>query len=105
MNWTELLEEDTRGIITKYLVVCTTLDLVEMERRNVSSNDIRTTIFGGLEIYTPYLATVAAYTVAGLGPFSEPVTIWTDAEGIIFFLAFLLYLDLKCKFDISYYNS
>lgn len=80
MNWTELLEEDTRGIITKYLVVCTTLDLVEMERRNVSSNDIRTTIFGGLEIYTPYLATVAAYTVAGLGPFSEPVTIWTDAE-------------------------
>ncbi|XP_057313545.1 uncharacterized protein LOC130654910 [Hydractinia symbiolongicarpus] len=80
VNWTELIEEDRRGIITKYLVVCTTLDLVEMERRNVSSDDIRTTIFGGLEIYTPYLATVAGYTVAGLGPFSGPITIWTDAE-------------------------
>ncbi|XP_057312707.1 uncharacterized protein LOC130654183 [Hydractinia symbiolongicarpus] len=80
VNWTEPIEEDTRGIITKYLTICITLDEVEMGRQNISSNDELTTIFGGLEIYTPYLVTIAAYTVAGLGPFSDPITVWTDAE-------------------------
>ncbi|XP_057313054.1 cell adhesion molecule DSCAML1-like [Hydractinia symbiolongicarpus] len=84
VNWSEVASEERKGVITQYLVICMSMESVEMERQNVSANSEMTALFGGLDTYTLYNVTVAAYTKIGLGPSSSPVTVRTGADRPLF---------------------
>ena len=81
MTWDPVPAEWQFGIIRGYQVIITdTRDGHEyVDDVKVGAN--RSLERAGFERYTNYTVRVAAYTIKGLGNFSEPIRVITDEDG------------------------
>ena len=78
ITWTEPLEDDQNGVIIGYNISYFSL-LAVGQLTQVFTSDTSYNI-SGLDVYTDYNVSVAAYTSAGTGPFVSTV-IRTDSTG------------------------
>ena len=78
ITWTEPLEDDQNGVIIGYNISYFPLP-ANGQITNVTTSNTSLDI-SGLDVYTNYNVSVAAYTSAGTGPFDSTV-IRTDSTG------------------------
>ena len=83
VTWDDPLEADQNGIIISYIVRYTNLNRSEDEQFNSSTSERQLTLLD-LQEYEEYNISIAAETVVGVGPFSDPSSIFTfeDSECI-----------------------
>lgn len=95
--WQPVPEEEVNGPITSYIVryMSDSPSLINKSTTvSVTSNDV--VITESVFPWRLYTVTLSAVNEAGEGPFSEPVTFLTAAEGIyIYFLCLFFYLCLS----------
>ena len=77
MSWQPPLEINHNGMITGYTIQYTRTGTSDM----ISVNSGTTLIISGLVAYVDYSVTVAARTVNGTGPFSNPVVQRSGEDG------------------------
>ena len=70
MSWDPPVEIDRNGPITGYVIQYTRVGLSDMVSVNVTSGTTHT--ISGLAVLIQYSVMVAAMTVNGTGPFSDP---------------------------------
>ena len=80
VTWDDLLEADRNGIIISYTVVYTNLNRSEDQQVNNSTSQ-RQLLFTDLHEYEEYSFRVAAETMVGEGPFSDPSPVFTLEDG------------------------
>ncbi|XP_019860969.1 PREDICTED: receptor-type tyrosine-protein phosphatase F-like [Amphimedon queenslandica] len=71
ITWTELLEDDQNGVIIGYNISYFSLPAVGQPINNFTSDTSYN--ISGLDVYTDYNVSVAAYTSAGTGPFDSVI--------------------------------
>ena len=78
IRWQEPASERQNGIITSYII-----RVISTETGVAIQYSTNRTLFSvsSLKPFTTYTYEVAAMTVAGLGPFSNPITFLTDQTG------------------------
>ena len=82
MIWDEVIPIDQNGVITMYEVMYTPLEDFEgaIMTRTTNVTDI-SVLLTDLEEYVNYTISVRAYTSAGAGNYSDPVTVLTNEDG------------------------
>ena len=78
VSWQPPLEIDYNGPITGHVIQYTRVSPSDMMSVNVTSGTTHT--ISGLVAYVNYLVIVAAMTVNGTGPFSDPPVVWRSGE-------------------------
>ena len=78
VSWNPPLEIDRNGLITGYVIQYTRVGSSDMMSVNVASGT--THIISGLAVLTQYSVIVAAMTVNGTGPFSDPPVVERSGE-------------------------
>ena len=82
VTWGEVLPADQNGIIITY-----ELEYIPLEdfdgaiEKNTTNVSVLSVILMRLQEYVNYTITVRAYTNAGAGPYSDPVTVLTNEDG------------------------
>ena len=79
LSWEPPLLEKQNGIITTYQVIVISQNLMENKTHDVSEG--RTLTIDMLHPSYNYTVRIAAATVVGIGPFSDPITVMTLEEG------------------------
>ena len=80
VSWDPPVRRDRNGPITDYMINYTRVGSREMMNVNAGSNKIRVITISGLVAYVNYSVTVAAMTVNGTGPFSDPPVVGRSGE-------------------------
>ena len=78
ITWTEPLEDDQNGVIIGYNISYFSLSAGGQPTNDFTSNTSLN--ISGLDVYTDYNVSVAAYTSAGTGPFDSIIR-RTDSTG------------------------
>ena len=78
ISWQPPLEIDHNGQITGYVINYTRIGSRDIMSVNV--NDLHRHIISGLVAYTDFSVIVAAITVNGTGPFSDPPVVGRSGE-------------------------
>ena len=82
MSWQPPLEKDRNGPITSYMIQLTRVGSGDMMSVNVHVSSATTVItILGLVAYVNYSVSVAAMTVNGTGPLSDPVVGRSGEDG------------------------
>ena len=86
VTWDDPLEADQNGIIISYIVRYINLNRSEDEQFNSSASERQLTLTD-LQEYEEYNISVAAATIVGVGPFSDPSSLFTfeDSEYMYLF--------------------
>ena len=86
VSWEEVPAINQNGEITMYEIQYEPLEmfggLISTETVNASNGSVFTMALTGLEEYVEYNISVRAYTSAGPGPYSDPVTERTFEDGM-----------------------
>ena len=84
MTWDDPLETDRNGVIISYIVKYINLNRSEDEQFNSNTSERQLTLLD-LQEYEEYNISVAAETVVGEGPFSDPSSTFTfeDSERLL----------------------
>ena len=84
VSWEEVPAINQNGEITTYKIQYVPLETFEgqisTDTVNTSNGSVLTMELTGLEEYVEYTISVRAYTSAGPGPYSDPVTERTDTD-------------------------
>lgn len=80
LSWDLPLVGERNGEITGYVIDITDLDSGETQRSTIGGMDFIITI-SDLRPFTIYVATIAATTDVGMGPFSSVVSVQTVEDG------------------------
>ena len=80
--WDEVVRIDQNGVITMYEVMYTPLEDFDgaIMTRTTNVTDLSVLLMD-LEEYVNYTISVRAFTNAGAGPYSDPVTVLTNEGG------------------------
>ena len=75
VTWGEVLENERNGNITRYEVEYSQSTFMSVQEVGIVSIQVpeMTAMLNNLEEFVEYSVRVRAYTVAGSGPFSQPV--------------------------------
>ena len=78
LSWQYPPEEDRNGVITGFIV-----QLTEYTTSNVTAVETANTTItiSGVKPYTLYYAEVAAFTMEGMGPYTESISVLTPEDG------------------------
>ena len=80
--WDGVVRIDQNGVITMYEVMYTPLEIFDgaIMTRTTNVTDLSVLLMD-LEEYVNYTISVRAFTNAGAGPYSDPVTVLTNEDG------------------------
>ena len=81
LSWEPPLERDRNGVISGFKI-----NLIESPSNNITALDVENTTITIEEVkpFTLYYAEVAAYTLAGIGPYTERINVLTEEDGKTF---------------------
>lgn len=94
VSWMEVNQRDQNGIVTNYVIQY--FNLRHSSTANITTASMVVTL-SGLHEFEDYAVQVAAQTVAGLGPFSEPRTVLTHPAGTSAALLHCTYCNKICN--------
>ena len=77
LTWSSVQPRERNGIITDYIINVTAVERAEEMQLQSQYNNITLNAYP----YTTYMFTIAATTIAGIGPFSTVITTRTPPDG------------------------